>query len=125
MKIDPYKHEERWFNWKARVCNGIPDISKINSKIILNYLTDMEQGINISSMSKKGARSFPRLNNLKQRMVFLAKEFQTRFSIDSLFQISEKQLHQYFNNMRKVLSFLYIPLSLIKLSLKPRQFKIN
>lgn len=101
MKIDPYKHEERWFNWKIKVSNGIPKINKTNSKLILNYLNDMEQGLNISTKNKKGARSYPRLNNLKQRMIFLTKEFESRFKIESLSEVTEKQLHEYFNAMRK------------------------
>ena len=101
MRIDPYKHEEKWFNWKAKVCKGIPDISKTNSNLIINYLNDMEQGINISNKNKKGARSYPRLNNLKQRMIFLTREFESRFKIKSLLEITEKQLHEYFNAMRK------------------------
>ncbi len=101
MKIDPYKHEESWFNWKVKVCNGIPNINKTNSNLIINYLNDMEQGINISSKNKKGARSYPRLNNLKQRMVFLVKEFESRFKIKSVLEITEEQLHEYFNAMRK------------------------
>ena len=36
MKLDPYKHEERWFNWKAKTPKGIPSLSKTNSKLILN-----------------------------------------------------------------------------------------
>lgn len=101
MKIDLYKHEERWFNWKARVSKGIPGITKTNSKLILNYLEDMEQGINISKVSAKGSRSHSRLNNLKQRMVFLTKQFEARFEIKSLTEITAKQLHEYFNAMRK------------------------
>jgi len=101
MKIDPYKHEERWHSWKAKVCQGIPNISKTNSKIIMSYLTDMEKGINISKTNKKGARSYPRLNNLKQRMVFLSKVFEERFEVKNLFEIKEEQLHEYFDAMRK------------------------
>lgn len=101
MKIDPYKHEERWCNWKARVCNGIPNISKTNSDLILNYLNDMEQGINISNKNKKGSRSYPRLNSLKQRIVFLARGFDSRFKIKSLIKITEEHAHEYFNAMRK------------------------
>ena len=31
MKIDPYKHEERYFNWKEKTKQSIPEISKENS----------------------------------------------------------------------------------------------
>jgi len=42
MKIDPYKHKERYLNWKEKVNErGIPGISKANSDLILRYLYDM------------------------------------------------------------------------------------
>ncbi len=44
MKIDPYKHKERWENWKEKTNEGIPEISKENSDIIRKYLFDMEKG---------------------------------------------------------------------------------
>jgi hypothetical protein len=28
-KIDPYKHKERWINWKEKVKSGIPDLKKL------------------------------------------------------------------------------------------------
>jgi hypothetical protein len=43
MKIDPYKHKEKFLTWKEKVKNGIPDISKQNSDIIRQYISDMEK----------------------------------------------------------------------------------
>ena len=57
MKIDPYKNKETWLAWKEKVKNGIPGISKENSNLIINYLRDMETGINISTDSKKGTEA--------------------------------------------------------------------
>ena len=72
MKIDPYKHKERFLKWKKKIQeSGIKDISKINSKYILNYISDMENGLNVAISHKKGARSYPRLNNINQRMIFM------------------------------------------------------
>jgi hypothetical protein len=76
MKIDPYKHKERYLAWKEKVKDGIPDLSNENSEIILRYLIDMERGTNISSVSVKGARSFIRLDSLKNRIVFFARKFE-------------------------------------------------
>jgi len=56
MKIDPYKHKELYFSWKESVKDGIPKLSQDNSKIIFNYIIDMEYGLNVSSKNKKGAR---------------------------------------------------------------------
>ena len=41
-KIDPYNHKEKYFAWKDSVNGRIPNISEENSKIILNYIFDME-----------------------------------------------------------------------------------
>ena len=65
MKIDPYKHKERFRAWQEKVKNGIPDISKYNSDLILRYIRDMEHGLNVSMKSPKGCRSFIRLNTLR------------------------------------------------------------
>jgi len=99
MKIDPYKHKEKFFRWKDNVKNGIIGISKPNSDIILQYISDMENGLNISSKSAKGPRSYIRLNNLKQRMVFLAKQIEQHCDVD-LSDISEEHLIKFFNAMR-------------------------
>ncbi len=99
MKIDPYKHKEKYLNWKERVKNGIPGISKPNSEIILQYVSDMENGLNISSKSVKGARSYVRLNNIKQRMVFLAKRFE-QYSNADLEELTEQGIFALFNGMR-------------------------
>jgi hypothetical protein len=45
MKIDPHHHKERYFSWKEKCKNGIPEISKESSDIILQYTFDMERGI--------------------------------------------------------------------------------
>ena len=48
-KIDPYKHKETYEAWKEKVKQGIPGISKENSDTILQYLLDMEMGINVAT----------------------------------------------------------------------------
>jgi len=100
MKIDPYKHEEKYLQWKEKTQSAIPEITKANSDIIKQYLQDMEQGLNVSVSSKKGSRSFIRLNVLRQRLTFLAKQFEARFGLDSILNISEHQLFQFFLDMR-------------------------
>ena len=101
MKIDPYKHKERYLSWKQKVLNeGIPEVSKANSKHILNYVFDMELGLNVSKINKKGARSYPRLNNIRQRMIFLIKTFEQLFSLRDITKLTEIQLFQFFANMR-------------------------
>ena len=101
VKIDPYKHEERWNRWKERTANGIPDISKRNSEIIKQYLNDMEHGINVSAKSVKGGRSYIRLNSLTEKMIYFAKRFDEVYSLEDLTQIREDQVMLFFSRMRK------------------------
>lgn len=55
MKIDPYQHEKRYNKWKAKVSiSGIPSISEVNSDLIIQYVYDMEHGLNTALGNKKG-----------------------------------------------------------------------
>lgn len=100
MKIDTYKHKARYENWKARVKKeGIKELSKKNSDILLRYIFDMEKGINING--SKGCRSPARLNNLRQRLVFLFKEFEERFNVLDITTIKEQDIFNFFSDMRK------------------------
>jgi hypothetical protein len=60
-KIDP---KERWINWKEKVKSGIPDLSPANSEIIMQYLTDMEYGMNVAA-ARHGMFSNLKKNFLK------------------------------------------------------------
>ena len=101
MKIDPYKHKERYLSWKEKVSNGIPKISKENSDMILQYLNDMEKGLNVASVSIKGSRSYIRLNTLRDKLVFFAKRFKEIYKIEKILDISEEQLIAFFSDMKK------------------------
>jgi integrase len=100
MKIDPGKNKENYLNWKERVKDGIPDISKENSDILLQYINDMERGINISSKNVRGSRSFIRLRSLKDKMYFLARKFKELYNIDSVVKIEEEMLLSFFSDMK-------------------------
>jgi integrase len=99
MKIDPYGHEKTYYHWKANVQNGIPTLCDDNSALILRYLSDMQKGLNISSSSSKGSRSYSRLNNLRLRMMFLAKHLKKSYGVN-LADITEEQIFSFFNDMR-------------------------
>jgi integrase len=103
MKLDPYNHEGSLTRWKNKVrdLGGISDISRENSEIILSYLKDMELGINTSLSSKKGARSFTRLNTIRLRLTFLAKKFKELLNVDNMTKLTEQQLCSFFVDMRK------------------------
>jgi len=99
-KIDPFKNEERYLSWEKKCEHGIPGLSEKNSNVIKQYLEDMKYGINISSTNKKGARSYTRLNSLKNRMIFLARKFEEIFELNDVTKLKEEQLLTFFNQMR-------------------------
>lgn len=95
-KRDPYNTVEKWNKWKQRNQNGIKNISKYNSSLILEFLHDMEMGKNVASVAIKGERSPIRLLALKSRMIFFAKHFKDiNFN-----EITKDQIHQFFYDMR-------------------------
>lgn len=100
MKIDPHKSKEKYLAWKEKNQSQILNVTKANSDIIKMYLQDMEQGLNVAASSKKGSRSYIRLNVLRQRLIFLAKAFEKLFGLETITQISEHQLFQFFLDMR-------------------------
>jgi hypothetical protein len=69
VKIDPYKHKEKYLAWKEKTKLEIPGMSKTNFDLMKAYLQDMENGMNVSSFNKKGSRSYIRLNVLRQRLM--------------------------------------------------------
>ncbi len=100
MKRDPYKHKEKYQNWKIKVRNGIPETSKINSEIIIRYIEDMEVGRNVSSRSTKGPRSFIRLNTLRQKLLFFAKRFKILLGLDDITKVTEDEIISFFAKIR-------------------------
>lgn len=99
-KIDPYNTKERYLKWKEKCLKeGIEGVNLSNSNLILQYLQDMEYGINVASTNKKGARSHLRLRSLSIRIIFLAKAMQNKFSLD-LNKIDEHSLFSFFADMR-------------------------
>ena len=102
MKRDPYKHQEKYLLWKERIdeVGYIEGISKKNSEIILKYIFDMELGMNVSRKSAKGSRSYLRLNNLKQRMIFISKRLEAYYDLSCLTDLTEHQIIAFFSKMR-------------------------
>ncbi len=100
MKLDPYKNKERYEKWKEEAkFEGIKGINKFNSDLIMQYVEDMEKGLNIARNSIKGTRSFTRLNTLRIRMAFITKMLEAR-NIKKLIEVKEKQIHDLFYDMR-------------------------
>jgi len=99
MKIDPYKHKQKYSHWKTKINGKIPKLTKENSDLLLKFLNDMEIGINVAKGSKKGARSPIRLNTLRSRMIYLMKIFYKRYNKQVITDVDEEQFHDYFSKM--------------------------
>jgi len=101
MKIDPYKHKESFENWissisgKSQVCG----LNEINSTLLIRFISDFRIGINVSSKSKKGERSFTRLNHLKQKLSFIIGKLEERGVCD-VRKVTPLDLHSLFSDMR-------------------------
>ncbi len=100
MKKDLYNTKERYHKYKEKLINGEFDLSSQNRKFLLQYLEDMENGINISTMNRKGSRSYSRLYSLKNRLMLLMDKFNDIFEINDITLIKEEQLHKFFTDMR-------------------------
>ena len=99
-KIDPYGIKDKYFRWKTKALkNGISGVTTADSQIIMQYLQDMEQGLNVASTNKKGGRSPIRLNTIALRLVYFARKFQEKFSVN-LVNVEESQLFSLFADMR-------------------------
>jgi len=60
----------------------------------------MELGMNVSRKSAKGSRSYLRLNNLKQRMIFISKRLEAYYDLSCLTDLTEHQIIAFFSKMR-------------------------
>lgn len=103
MKIDLYGHEQRYKNWKeSALRKGYieEELTRPNSNVLIKYIFDMEIGVNVSNMSKKGARSYPRLNNLRQRLSQILRMLQEK-GIEDITKVSEKEITAFSSDMSK------------------------
>ena len=94
---DPYHHKETHENWKKT--KTIKGLNEKNCSLVLEFLSDMELGLNISKVSKKGARSATRLNTLRGRLNFIISKLQER-GVKDIKRVTEKDLHKLFDDMR-------------------------
>ncbi len=100
VKIDPYKTKEKYLKWKDKALeNGISGLTRANSQIIMQYLQDMEQGLNVASTNKKGGRSPMRLSTLSIRLVGLVRGLQERFHLN-ITELEEQHLFALLSDIR-------------------------
>jgi len=97
---DIYNNKNKYLNWKKEVSEfGIDGISKKSSDLIIKHVVDMEEGKNVAKGSKKGARSFTRLNSIRIRLIFTAKLLEQR-GLKSLDKLDVNLATDLFNDMR-------------------------
>ena len=101
MIKDPYNQTQKWDNWKGNLKEGIPNISKENSDILLKYLSDMELGLNVNRKSIKGSRSKGRLNSIRSKMLMIMKTTEKDYNLKSITNVTENIIFDLFNAMRK------------------------
>ena len=100
MRFDPYQRKASYLRWKAGVATGIPRLTAANTRVIMQYLNDMEYGLNVGVGSKKGGRSYLRLSAIKTKLIFLAKLLQDRYQTPLVTDAGEETLHRLFSDMR-------------------------
>lgn len=97
---DPYNHKNRFDRWvNSPDKSHITGINNATSKLVVKFIMDFSLGLNVSKLSKKGARSPARLNNLRQRLIYMLRLLGQRgYSRPS--KITAEALHQLFADMR-------------------------
>jgi len=93
MKIDPYKNKELYERWKQK--GFIPNVSDFNSKIIVEYLGDMELGLNVTKPS-----GFINLNKVRNRMGWIARQLEKDYARERMIDITEREIVGCFKYMR-------------------------
>jgi len=90
-KFDPHNHERYYLRWRE---NGSPiiGVTEANKRIILEFLDDMEIGANVNPSSKKGARSFGRLRNIKAKLQTMLSLMETELGITGMSDLENKDM---------------------------------
>lgn len=101
IKLDLSNHQIKYKSWKERALKqGQEGIGKKNSDLLIQYIIDMEDGNNVGRKSKKGGRSYARLNNLRQRISWIMGMLEER-DIKDITKLTPEQLNNFFNDMER------------------------
>lgn len=102
QKRDIHHHEAIYKNWKERVTlEGEGGINKVHSDLLQQYISDMELGHNVGKGSKKGSRSYGRLNVLRQKVKRIIILFEEK-GIKDIRKIKTPDIiHKIFDDMNK------------------------
>lgn len=98
---DLYNAKGRFDNWLKKIKNErVRDVSKKNVKLIINFLKDFSLGLNVGNGSKKGSRSYLRLNSLRSRLIVLFRNLE-KAHIENIEKTKAIDLHKLFDKMQK------------------------
>ncbi|MBI2547809.1 site-specific integrase [Candidatus Woesearchaeota archaeon] len=94
MKLDPHKSREKHENWKKK---GYPlgGLSTFNAQLLIEYLSDMEQGYN--TLGKKPVKPI-RLINLRLRLHWILNQFQHVYKKNKVTNITQREAVSFFND---------------------------
>jgi len=95
MKRDGYNFESKWIKWKEKNFKGINQIRKEDSKVLIEFLKDMELGMNVPK-EKKGKRSAGTLLNLAEHNILLSNLFKKPF-----LKLKKIEAHELENKIEK------------------------
>lgn len=101
-KKDIFNHARNYNRWKEDLTEEYVEdkLTKENSKLFLQYLSDMEQGLNVSMKNKKGARDTKTLNRLRGKVKSILIMLQDA-GIKDISKATEKQVVEFFSNWKK------------------------
>lgn len=93
IKKDIYNNREHWQKWKEANSKRIENLSPSNSKLLLEFLNDMENGINTPPRAK-GKREPTTLLNLKDHVSFFMKHIDKPF-----LKLTKEEIHEFENKV--------------------------
>jgi len=99
--IDPLRKQQLYDNWKKKTANGIEGITKANSDLILQFIHEMDLGINVSKLAKPGKRSASRLNALGYHLRRIAELVEQNFNKKCFVNLQREEVHKLFDDMKE------------------------
>jgi integrase len=97
-----FNHIENYKSWKKDLTSKYIEegLTKENSKLFLQYLSDMEKGLNVSNKNKKGGRDIKTLNRLRNKVRQILKMLQDS-GVKDITKISEEKAVSFFADWRE------------------------
>lgn len=101
MKKDPYNNKRNFEAWISRTDGkkNVEGLNENNSRLLLNFLKDFKIGLNVSVHSKKGERSYSRLNHYRYKIALMMRLLE-KLGVKDTTKIDEQGIHRLFNDMR-------------------------